>query len=257
MGHKFTNLKLNYNHIISVALFLLSFSNGELIQSSFSNITIKIRGPGIQNIFYSGKCDINGYITNSIVPDEIYIDDIRQNEAKNNYELEEKIYSVKLVWKNTITKLNCFFKDCVNIIDIDFSNFDFSQGLEANQMFLNCKSLTSLNLHDYGPIKILSVGSMFRYCTSLSFLNLSNFDTSEITDFGGMFNECHSLTSLDLSNFQSNIVNIGVDMFYNCPKLEYVNIKKLHFCSILVIIIILFRPQKILYFVLNAVLFKQ
>ena len=97
MENKLSNPKMNYTRLIIVIIFFLSFSNGELIQSYFSNITIKIRGPGIQNIFYSGKCDINGYITNSIVPDEIYIDDIRQNDDKNNYELEEKIYSVKLV----------------------------------------------------------------------------------------------------------------------------------------------------------------
>ena len=97
MENKFSNSKMHYTRLIIVMIFFLSFSNGELIQLYFSNITIKIRGPGIQTIFYKGKCDVNGYIANSIIPDEIYIDDIRQNDDKNNYELEEKIYSVKLV----------------------------------------------------------------------------------------------------------------------------------------------------------------
>ena len=60
MENIFTNLKMNYTHLILVSLFFLSFSNGELIHSFFSKITIKIRGPGIQTIFYKDKCDLNG-----------------------------------------------------------------------------------------------------------------------------------------------------------------------------------------------------
>jgi len=155
----------------------------------------------------------------------------QQDEIKYKYDFNNITNIVKIVWKNSVSNYNCLFHGCINIIDIDFSEFDFSKKISANSMFYNCKSLTSLNLHDFGIINLNNTGSMFRKCESLIYLNLSNFNTTEDTDMGNMFSECKSLTTLDLSNFQTQKVNVISRIFENCTKLEYINLKNAHFHS--------------------------
>ena len=216
--------------ILSLVTINISFEN-LIIYYGFSNITLKIRGPGKQSIFYGNECEINSVKTNIIRPNEVYIDEIKQPDANNEYNFEEKTYFIKLVWNNVINNCDCLFKGCSKILEIDFSNFNFSQGLSANQMFSNCSSLTSINFNYIGTIQIINAGSMFSFCTSLSSLNLSNFDTSTVTDMSKMFQGCHSLISLNLINFRTNQVTNGEYLFYDCPNLIYVNFKNAHFCS--------------------------
>ena len=216
--------------MLILSLIIIKFSNSERIHSCFSNITIKIMGPGTKNILYGDECLINSVKSNIILPDEIYLNDIKQTDIKVKYDLDDKLYIIKLVWNNITSNCNCLFKDCIDIFEIDFSGFDFSQGLSANQMFSNCTSLTSLNLHDFGTIKIINSGSMFSFCSSLIFLNLSQFDVTTVSDMGAMFYGCHLLTSLDLSNFITSQVSTAEMMFYDCPNLVYLNLKNAHFC---------------------------
>jgi len=139
-------LKNNYFIIIIFLIlnrFSFKFEQGK-ISSFSSNITIKVKGSGIQSIFFGGETCNKGMFT---FPNEIHINNIKQNDVKDKYNLINPINAVKLVWYNTNSICNCLFQDCINIIEIDFSNFDFSQGLSAYQMFYNCTSLISLNFN--------------------------------------------------------------------------------------------------------------
>ena len=215
--------------LVILSLMVQSNLHKNMIFLFSSNITIKINNTGTQNIIYEGSYCWFKIINSFDRPDYMIINGIQQDELKYKYDFNNITNIVKIVWKNSVSNYNCLFHGCINIIDIDFSEFDFSKKISANSMFYNCKSLTSLNLHDFGIINLINTGSMFRKCESLIYLNLSNFNTVENTDMGNMFSECKSLTTLDLSNFQTPNVNVISRIFENCTKLEYINLKNVHF----------------------------
>ena len=182
------NQKVSYLFIL-LYLFILNFSNQYNlinIYSTYSNITIKLRGSGVQSIFFGENfCYENTEMFTR--PDEVYINDNKFINFVDKYDFIEEENYVKLVWKDAINKVNCLFKNCYNIIEVDFSNFDFSLCLYANMLFQNCYSLTSINFSNAEKITVFYSGTMFSNCLSLTSLNLSNFDMSQVTDIGYMF----------------------------------------------------------------------
>ena len=225
--------KANFGNKIIIIIFLILYNIFKdchaqtLLNFHSSIITIKINETGNQNIFndektcYSSKFDI---------PDEVIINGEKQANISAQYYFTDSDNIIQLKWNESRENWGCLFRNCINIINIDFSQFDFSQSIKGNQMFYYCKSITSLNINDFGKVKLKDAGSIFRGMISLTSLNLSNFDTSEVTDIGGMFWDCPSLTYLDLSHFQTNSVNVSVEhMFSNCINLEYINIKNAKF----------------------------
>ena len=216
------NQKINFiiNFIIIFHSLSIKYQN-VLIHSS--NITIKIRSSGEQRIFDDTSCY---HLISFSHPDEVYINNEKQQEVKPIYNLTSENNEVKLIWNNSINNCNCLFRSCNNITEIDFSEFDFSNGLYADGLFQNLDKITSINLYDYGIIKLYDVGSMFGCCKSLNFLNLSQFDISQVTDMGFMFNECESLKSLDLSSFVTSNISKLEGTFKDCKNLKYINLKR-------------------------------
>ena len=105
------NYKIYY--LIIILLIFFNYSGQRSICSFYSNITIKIRGSGTQSIFYGGNSCEEGRIFTK--PDEIYINDIRQTNLSDKYDLSQMVNTIKFVWKNSINNCNCLFKDCKNI----------------------------------------------------------------------------------------------------------------------------------------------
>ena len=218
-------------NIIITLLFIIYINFKEfsptLINFHSSIITIKINETGTQNIFngesgcFSDKFDF---------PDEVIINNETLENILAQYNFERTDNNIQLIWYEPRENWGCLFKDCTSIIEIDFSQFDFSQSIRGNSMFWGCSSITSLNINDFGKVKFKNIGSIFRNMSSLKSLNLSNFDISEVTDIGGMFSECTSLTSLDLSSFKiNNDLFITTKLFEKCNNLEYINLNNSYF----------------------------
>ena len=132
----------------------------------------------------------------------IYINNI-QNEIKNEYNFQyennNNISIVRIVWDIGISNTESMFSGCNKIIEIDLSKFY--------------------------TLNVTSMNNMFNGCSSLISLNLSNINTSEVTMMKAMFCECPSLISLDLSSFDTSKVSVIAGMFAEFPNLEYVNFK--------------------------------
>ena len=225
----FYNKRLNMFLVIMIFLIFPSFSHETKKRFFFSyssNITIMVQGIGMQSIFYGGTSCGNSIFTK---PEEVYINNIRQDIVKDKYNFTKSPNIIKLVWSSTMSNCNCLFRDCTNIIEMDFSKFDFSNGLSAYEMFYNCNLLTSLNMPYSGTIKIHSIINMFSFCSSLTSLDVSKFDVYSLTDTSGMFRGCKSMISLDLSNFSGSFY-YGKYMFYDCPNLIFVNLGYAHYC---------------------------
>ena len=230
MKSNLINLKANNLIIFLLLVFVIILKECKLTMYAVhsSIITIKINETGWQNIFY-GESQCIEDRPKFDLPDEVFINDEKLENIEYQYNFETTDNIIQLIWNNPGENWGCLFKNCINIIEIDFSQFDFSKLIQANSMFHNCKSLTSLNINDFGKVKLKDAGSIFRGMTSLISINLSNFDMTEVTDIGGMFWDCASLTTLDLSNFQINNNVETKYLFSNCPNLEYINLKNSNF----------------------------
>ena len=191
-----------YCNIINIILVLLVFalkcnvlslSDNRLYISNFSNITLKIKGIGLSNIFSNTS---NRKFNAVNFPKEVIINGEIQNTVNYSYYFNQTINIVELKWDNNNINCQNMFRECNNIIAIDFSYFDTS--------------------------RVTSMAYMFFKSISLFYLNLSNFDTSQVLDMQYMFHTCKSLTSLNLSSFNTTQVKNMDDMFDDCSNLEYI-----------------------------------
>ena len=180
------------------------------------------------------------------------------NHVKNNhfYLLHNKLerdgeYEIKIIFKNNITNLNCFFS-CTEYLSIDLSNFDTTKVNDMGWMFNECKKLKEIKgINKFNTSNVTIMNAMFQLCNELEYLDLSNFDTSNVTnmeymfnkckklkeikginnfitkkveDMDSMFNSCSELEQLDLSNFNTTNVMDMTRMFHNCNSLKYLNL---------------------------------
>ena len=131
-------------YIIIIKLVILS-NNNNIIK--YSNIKLKIKGNGYNNIFNS---DYNIY------PDEIYINENKINNINYSYYFNNTNNYIELMWNKTINTCYRMFSGCINITEIDLSNLNTSQVTNMNSMFYNCESLTSLDLSNLNTSLIVN-----------------------------------------------------------------------------------------------------
>ena len=206
--------------IILKLYFTFSFLNIEYncreIILGYSYITLKINVSGYSKIL----SDNFGHF-----PDEIFINNNSISDTNTNeYYFNNYNNNIKLVWHNEPTTMNSMFKNCLNITEIDLSNFYSSEVVDMSSLFYGCSNLSSLNLSNLDTSQVLEMNSMFYECSSLVSLDLSNFETTQVVDMNSMFSGCSSLIYLDLSkfSFKTQFTN---NIFKGCQNLEFINLQ--------------------------------
>ena len=224
----YTHRKKNNNYIFSIFRYIIIniLISSVLIRNLkvkiyFQNnfITLKINKTGENCIF---SCDD---INTPCFPDEIYINEVIQDEVKKTYNLKEKENIIKLVWTSTIMNSAAYlFYKSSNITELNFSNFDTSKITNMEDMFDGCSSIISLDLSNFDTSNVKYMGAMVSRCSSLKSLDLSQFNTSKVEDMGGMFADCSSIISLNLSNFNTLNLKKIISMFTRCYSLKFLDI---------------------------------
>ena len=206
--------------IILKLYFILSFLNIEYncreIILGYSYITLKINVSGYSKIL----SDNFGHF-----PDEIFINNNSISDTNTNeYYFNNYNNNIKLVWNNEPSAMGSMFKNCLNITEIDLSNFYSSEVVDMSSLFYGCSNLSSLNLSNLDTSQVLEMNSMFYECSSLVSLDLSNFETTQVVDMNSMFYGCSSLIYLDLSkfSFKTQFTN---NIFNGCKNLEFINLQ--------------------------------
>ena len=229
---------------INVFIYILSKHENISIKYESNYIILKINKTGLQNVFTHNNG--SGAFPKYNFPDEIYINEEKQNDINYQYNLNKTENEIKLMWNNSINNSAFMFFACHNITEIDLSNFDASNIIFMTCMFSHCLSLTSINLTNYKTSKVKKINRMFENCSSLISVDVSSFDTSNVewmnhmfcgcqslislsitnfitsntTDMEYLFSDCSLLTSLDLSNFNTSLVRYTHHMFLNCILLK-------------------------------------
>ena len=109
---------------------------------------------------------------------------------------------------------------CMNLKEVDLTNFDTSRLQNIAYMFHDCKSLERIEWGDFDTGKVTNMSWMFYNCSSLETIDLSHFNTENMDFMSGVFAGCVNLKQLDLSNFEtSNVITMN-EMFSGCERLE-------------------------------------
>ena len=163
---------------------------------------------------------LSSYFYNKFLPNEIRTNGNIRTDKQNSYSLSESENNVTISWNIKITSTFQMFEGCLDIIEIDFSDFDSSEITQMNNMFTTCSSLRTINFTNFNTSKVTIMNNMFVLCSALISLDLSNFDTSKVESMSSMFNGCRELTSLNLSNFNTSQVTSMSSMFSGCSSLS-------------------------------------
>ena len=164
----------------------------------------------------------NNFSTN-YYPYSIFINEKKQDSVNYSFFFNESLNVVKLVWNNKLNQMKYMFRDCPDILEIDFSEFDASEVSHMNGIFYGCTSLASVNFDNINSSQFIYLGGMFINCSSLTSFNLTNFVNSKPITLRNMFVGCSSLISLELPNFDNTNVEYINNMFDGCIKLQYIN----------------------------------
>ena len=174
-------------------------------------INLIIKGSGNQSL-----------LNNSFYPQpsQVYVNGIYKDLCKVFCELESEENNVTLLFNDNFESCERMFAESENLLEIDLSNFIFSNITSMVFMFSNCVNLKNIN---FGKINTSSVNNMkglFYKCQNLKSLNLSNFDTSLVSTMEGMFYNCTGLLSIDISNINTSNVKTLRFYFINVLKLN-------------------------------------
>ena len=129
-------------------------------------------------------------------------------------------------FNEVIKSLDFFFSkdydpNAINIISVDFSNFNWSNLNRMYYLFKGCSSLASIDFSNYDLSKVIDMKYAFYLCSSLKSVTLPK-NLSSVEEMEYMFSECTSLVSIDLSNIDLPKVTNMKYMFSRCSKLEIV-----------------------------------
>jgi surface protein len=109
------------------------------------------------------------------------------------------------------TDLSSMFSGCINLLEVDSSNWDTSNVIRMENMFYNCKALTTVDLSALDTSNVTHMYNIFNNCTSLASIDLSGFSISDTTSITGMFYKCTSLHILYLNDCDVNTVSKIID----------------------------------------------
>ena len=128
----------------------------------------------------------------------------------------------KIKIKKVISTMSGIFRDCNNLIEIDFSNFKSKEVNNLNTAFLNCNSLTSINFKNFDSSKVETMDNTFESCEKLTSLDLSNFQTTNLKSMLYTFKDCKNIEFLNLYNFNGENLKSVNNILEECGKINYI-----------------------------------
>ena len=212
--NKILSSESKYFHFELILLSLLSILNE--IYNGNSEISLIINTKGFQNI-------LNDFFY--IEPSDIIVNGISMKDyCGKQCNLSDNYNNVTLIFEEQIDSCENMFEDLTNIIEIDFSKFDFSKITNMKSMFKGCTSLEKVNFGDADTSSVESMEELFYECKNLKSIDLAKFNTSKVTTLRRLFSSCESIKSIDLSNFDTSKVENMFDIFAYCYQLISVNL---------------------------------
>ena len=118
------------------------------------------------------------------------------------------------------------FDGCTKLTEINCSRWNTSKVYNMQLAFYNCKSLQTIPVRDWDTRGLCYMDKAFANCESLTNLDVSKWDTSKVVEMTNVFNRCSSLTTLDVSKWKTSNVERTEKLFNNCEKLTSLDVSK-------------------------------
>ena len=109
------------------------------------------------------------------------------------------------------------FSTCINLTDIDLSNWQLGSAQTTEAMFYGDSMLRTADLRNWNTSTITNMSRMFENCDNLTDIYIDNWNTSNVQNMSRMFANCSGLdmqTLIDKIDF-SSATDISY-MFMNC-----------------------------------------
>jgi len=165
--------------------------------------------------FYEGKNFISGHINNG---DSTFTFQLNNNPVTAQVD-DDGYWEYEIPQGTSVTSLANSFKNCSNLVDVDFTNFDSSSVTSALLAFQNCTNLENVTFPIGFCNNCTSFGGLFLDCTSIEDVDIRNIDTSNARDIDSMFSGCTALKNVDLRGIQTSGVEYFSYMFSDCTNL--------------------------------------
>lgn len=137
------------------------------------------------------------------------------------------IKSVRFAGNIKAQTLVGMFKECKDLVSVDFTNLNTSDVASMIMMFYQCYSLTSVNFGSgFNTSNVEALDHLFKSCHTLTSLDLSSFNIAKVKSMSYMFYDCYVLQSITLGNFDMQNVSETTNMFgNNRSKVMTLNLK--------------------------------
>ena len=115
--------------------------------------------------------------------------------------------------------MTSIFRDCINLISLNFSLINSNKLTDIQSVFFGCESLTSIDLSSSNFSSVIITRKMFYSCTNLEYLTLPNHMIS-LQNAESMFESCSNIKyiNLDFLEYNHNFTKAN-NMFINCINL--------------------------------------
>ena len=145
-----------------------------------------------------------------------------------------RVFNNGVGWDTSnVTDMNHMFYNCMNMTDLDVSNFNTSNVIDLSNMFYRCSNLTTLDVSNFNTSNVVDMSNMFDACQNLTNLDVSNWDTSNVQNMNYMFLGCSNLTTLDVSNFNTSNVTSMSSMFHSCSNLTNIDVSNFNTSNVI------------------------
>lgn len=139
-------------------------------------------------------------------------------EYENYFPIEDKVLNCKFKFKDDIDEIAAAFRQCYELVYLNFSNIDLSKMLHLDSLCSHSPKIKEVVFGKQNTSNLETINNLFNQCYSLKTFDLYNLNLSNCNStsnmFGGSNLERINLKGVDFKNsvFMS-------ELFYNCEKL--------------------------------------
>lgn len=120
------------------------------------------------------------------------------------------------------TRFDHMFRQCIRLKQVDFSNWENNKATTLERMFDNCMSIEKIIFGKNFKPKPTTLFRMFNQCYSLKEIIFSQFDLTTTTNMDGMFFGCISLKKIENAEYldTSAVTRNNYPSFADCYSLQ-------------------------------------
>ena len=143
-------------------------------------------------------------------PSKVLVNGINKENCSLICNLEQDINNITLIFTDKFLSCKQMFYQLEKIINVDLSEFDFSEVTDMSYMFASCYNIEKIEFGNIDSSSLQDMGLLFQACQKLTSMDLSNFDTSKVTDMSHLFSICSEIKTINFGKINTSLVkNMG------------------------------------------------